>query len=254
MSESGAGVSGSGTSIWPADIIHVNEDGWVLINRGRMHGIVPGLCLLVAGQGIRELRNLYAQAGDDVAGEPALRIRRTYEQLEVIHVEERSAIAIATRTPSERRPHVYRGPDGELLVWVPLPEGFTWPKPGTAEPHGSHGDASDDDMGDTDDTDDTDDMTDAATDDADGEGDGGRDPEGDTTGVPPELGEQDDERWEEALPLNGVAVGDIVLPAIPVTSATTSAMTGGAPTGGAGDSHVNPFESGRSYDWMKPPQ
>lgn len=236
MSESGAGVSGSGTSIWPADIIHVNEDGWVLINRGRMHGIVPGLRLLVAGQGIRELRNLYAQAGDDAAGEPALRIRRTYEQLEVIHVEERSAIAIATRTPTERRPLVYRGPDGELLVWVPLPEGFTWPKPGTAEPQRWHGDASD---GDTDDT------TDAAPDNVGSEGGAERDPEGDTTDVPPELGEQDDERWEEALPLNGVAVGDIVLPAIPVT---------GAPTGAAGESHVNPFESGRSYDWMKPPQ
>ncbi len=252
MSESGAGVSGNGTSVWPADIIHVNEDGWVLINRGRMHGVVLGLRLLVAGQGIRELRNLYAQAGDDVAGEPALRIRRTYEQLEVIHVEERSAIAIATRTPSERRPHVYRGPDGELLVWVPLPEGFTWPKPGTATPHGSHGDADD-----ADDTDEMDDTANAAPDDGDGEGDAGQDPDGDTTDAPPELGEQDDERWEEALPLNGVAVGDIVLPAIPVTgtgATMTSAMSGGAPTGGAGESHINPFESGRSYDWMKPQQ
>lgn len=237
MSESVARASGSGTSIWPADIIHVNEDGWVLINRGRVHGVVPGLRLLVAGQGIRELRDLYAQASDGVDGAPALRIRRTYEQLEVIHVEERSAIAIATRTPSERRPHVYRGPDGELLVWVPLPEGFTWPRPGAAEPHDWH-----------------DDETGVAPDDADSgaDADAARESDagGDVTDVPPELGEQDDERWEEALPLNGVAVGDIVLPAIPVSGAAT----GGASSGESGVSPANPFESGRNYDWIQPPQ
>src|SRR2546430_5683528 len=133
MSETLAGISGTGTPTWPADIIHVNEDGWVLVNRGRKHGVVPGLRLLVVGQGIRELRDLYAQAADSASDQPALRIRRIYEQLEVIHVEDRSAIAIATRTPPERRPSVYQGPDGELLVWGPLPEGFTWPRPTAAE-------------------------------------------------------------------------------------------------------------------------
>lgn len=243
MSESIAGASGSGTPTWPADIIHVNEDGWVLVNRGQAHGIVPGLRLLVAGQGIRELRDLYARASDGGAGEPALRIRRTYEQLEVIHVEERAAIAIATRTPLERRPSVYRGPDGELLVWVPLPGGFTWPRPGAAkdaEDHDWHDDASDIPTGD---------ETPTATDEA--GNDTAAETDGEVTDVPPELGEQDDERWEEALPLNGVNVGDIVLPAIPVTGATTSAKAGSASTG---EPHNNPFESGRSYDWMKPTQ
>lgn len=236
MIESVGGMSGSILSTWPADIIHVNEDGWVLVNRGRAHGVVPGLRLLVVGQGIRELRDLYAQAGDSVSGEPALRIRRTYEQLEVIHVEDRSAIAIATRTPPERRPSVYRGPDGELLVWVPLPEGFSWPSPGASEDHDGH-----------------DEATDTTTDEPDSDGDAqaNDDADGDEMDAPPELGEQDDERWEEALPLNGVNVGDIVLPAIPVTGATTSATPVTVP---AGEPHTNPFESGRSYDWIKPQQ
>lgn len=229
MSETLAGVSGAGTPTWPADIIHVNEDGWVLVNRGRAHGITPGLHLLVVGQGIRELRDLFSQASDSSGEEPALRIRRTYEQLEVIHVQDRSAIAIATRTPPERRPSVYRGPDGELLVWVPLPAGFTWPQPGAAP----------------------DDAADA--DDADGDPDIEADVEADTevTDAPPERGEQDDQRWEEALPLNGVNVGDIVLPAIPATSAASKVSAGIASTG---EPHANPFESGRSYDWMKPAQ
>lgn len=244
MSETLAGVSSSSISTWPADIIHVNEDGWVLVNRGRAHGVVPGLRLLVVGQSIRELRDLYAQAGDSTSESPALRIRRTYEQLEVIHVEDRSAIAIATRTPQERRPSVYRGPDGELLVWVPLPEGFSWPRPGASESHDWHDDTSDAP---------TDDMTDNATDDMDGDTGAQADAEadGETMDAPPELGEQDDERWEEALPLNGVNVGDIVLPAIPVTSATTSATPVTVPSS---EPHTNPFESGRSYDWIKPAQ
>ncbi|MGZ3638970.1 MAG: hypothetical protein ACXWQR_20025 [Ktedonobacterales bacterium] len=238
MSETLADVSGSVTPTWPADIIHVNEDGWVLVNRGRKHGIVLGLRLLVVGQGIRELRDLYPQADDSASDQPALRIRRTYEQLEVIHVDDRSSIAIATRTPPERRPSVYQGPDGELLVWVPLPEGFTWPRPNAADDH-------DEDVSDAP----TDDATDITTDDIDGD----RDAEatGETMDAPPELGEQDDERWEEALPLNGVNVGDIVLPAIPAAGVPASAP---ATIASIGEPHPNPFESGRNYDWIKPTQ
>src|SRR5260221_9956344 len=77
-----------GTATWPADIIHVNEDGWVLINRGRAHGVLPGLRLLVVGSGIRELRDLFPAASRAAAGDatshppaPPLRTRRTHEQL-----------------------------------------------------------------------------------------------------------------------------------------------------------------------------
>jgi hypothetical protein len=215
---------------WPADVIHVNEDGWVLVNRGREHGVAPGLRLLVVGQGIRELRDLFAEGAVDEHA-PVLRIRRTYELLDVIHVEDACAIAIAARTPVERRPRIYRGPEGELLVWVPLPGNFTWPLPGETPDAAS----------DTSDTGETDGERSTAsnkdTEDAEDIEDG-----------PPERGEQDDERWEEALPLNGVSVGDRVLPAIPAVDAagTTSAT--------ASDASGNPFETGRAYDWMRPGQ
>src|SRR5262249_53830427 len=126
-------ASGAGT--WPADIIHVNEDGWVLINRGRAHGVLPGLRLLVVGQGIRELRDLFASEPQGTPEEPhaapalMLHTRRPSEKLEVLHAEWACATATATRTPPGRRRSVSRGPEGELLVWVPLPAGLTWPRP-----------------------------------------------------------------------------------------------------------------------------
>src|SRR5262249_51936744 len=99
------------SSGWPADVVHVNEDGWVLINRGRTHGVAPGLRLLVVGSGVRDLRDLYnsASAGDEPP--VVLRTRRTFELLEVIHVEERCAVAISERVPAARRPQFYAGPE-----------------------------------------------------------------------------------------------------------------------------------------------
>jgi hypothetical protein len=238
-----------GTATWPADIIHVNEDGWVLINRGRAHGVLPGLRLLVVGSGIRELRDLFPAAARVVAGDatsqppaPALRTRRTYEQLDVVYSEDACAVAVATRTPPERRPEFYRGLEGELLVWVPLPAGFTWPQPG-ADEHDLPPDAvANGDTGDRQEESwDEDDTADTA-----GE---------DEVDTPPELAEQDDERWEEALPLNGVNVGDRVVPAVPVAmTAAPAATAASAPAAGApsAEPRENPFESGRDYEWMKP--
>ncbi len=231
---------------WPADVIHVNEDGWVLVNRGSRDGVAVGLRLLVAGTGIRDLHDLFASDASAEDQPPALRIRRTYELLEVIHAEENCAIAVATRTPVARRPTVYRGPEGELLVWVPLPEGYTWPPPNSATETQQPASppwtpASDDD-----------DATDDTSSDDSEEAD-----------APPERAPQDDEPWEEALPLNSVSVGDIVLPALPATPASpaspaaphapaaSSGAIGNTPTG----SHdpASPFEMGRTYDWMKKP-
>lgn len=232
--------AGAARGTWPADVIHVNEDGWVLVNRGRSHGVFPGLRLLVVGTGIRVLHDLFAGGSDSssaAASEPpvVLRTRRTYEQLEVVYAEDTCAVAIATRTLPERRPTFYRGPDGELLVWVPLPEGFTYPQPGEDADDTSDYGASD-----------SLDASSGATSDtvsADGE----------ASDIPPEHSEQDDERWEEALPLNGVAVGDLVVPAIPVGNvsapATASADVATSPSV-ASEPPANPFESGRSYDWM----
>lgn len=221
------------SALWPADIIHVNEDGWVLINRGSQHGVAVGLHLLVVGTGIRELHDLFAPGAAEALepAPPVLRIRRTYELLEVIYTERTCAIAIATRTPTSRRPTVYRGPEGELLVWAPLPEGYSWPPPNSLtspEPPAS------------DESEATDDESSASSGDAD---------------APPERAPQDDEPWEEALPLNSVSVGDIVLPAISATPSTLSTPPSGAISGASTPTHdsASPFEQGRSYDWMKKP-
>lgn len=227
--------SASGT--WPADVIHVNEDGWVLVNRGSQHGVFVGMRLLVVGTGIRELQDLFAPSNDAATPLPALRIRRTYELLEVIHTEPGCAIAIATRTPPARRPMVFRGPEQELLVWVPLPEGYSWPPPGEPPSATDDGDVTDDD--------DEAVADDASTGDAD---------------APPEHAPQDDELWEESLPLNSVSVGDIVLPAVPAAPAsptTASAPTAahGAASGDPAETHAptTPYDAGRTYDWMKKP-
>jgi hypothetical protein len=244
----------SATATWPADIVHVNEDGWVLINRGRTHGVLPGLRLLVVGEGIRALHNLFAPEAQGPSEEsaPMLRIRRIYEQLEVIHAEPACAIAIATRTPPERRPSVYRGPEGELLVWVPLPADFTWPRPGEQ-------DSSAQDASPYVPSAELDGAGEAADQTGEGVSEGGEL----MTDTPPEHAEQEDERWEEALPLNGVSVGDLVVPAIPAVGSQVVALSTTGPDSlpapgemgqgmAGGEPHANPFETGRDYDWIKP--
>jgi hypothetical protein len=236
-------MGGASTSQgWPADVIHVNEDGWVLINRGRAHGVAQGLRLLVVGSGTRELRDVFA--GNDGEAPVVLRTRRTYELLEVVHADDRCAVAIASRSPAERRPEFYRGPEGELLVWVPLPEGYTWPPIGEdddQQPEDEAREPSDSDL-------------------QEGEAPASADA-GDAAGqdVPPGTGDQQDQRWEEALPLNSVSVGDVVIPAVPAASgaaplsasprsAAGSAAEPGAAGGGTGD----PAAWDRQYDWMNP--
>jgi hypothetical protein len=227
-------------ALWPADVIHVNEDGWVLINRGSHHGVSVGLHLLVVGTGARELHDLFAPDASTETQLPVLRIRRTYEMLEVVYAEESCAIAIATRTPASRRPSVYRGPEGELLVWVPLPEGYTWPplnnlasqpsqSPNTSPPW-----AADDEEG---------------ASHADGYSDAEESSDG--ADAPPERALQDDEPWEEALPLNSVSVGDIVLPAAPAAPAAPSIGDGTSPS--AEPTAGTSLGQGRTYDWMKKP-
>jgi hypothetical protein len=238
---------------WPADVVHVNEDGWVLINRGEAHGVMPGLRLFVVGTGVRELRDLFA--GGDGEASVVLRTRRTYELLEVVHVEERCAVAIAARALLTRRPEFYRGPKGELLVWVPLPDNYTWPPPPAIDEEPDEDDADED-------------VASASNDDDEGEeadvqADGAPANEADTDASaadePPGHGDQEDVRWEEALPLNGVTVGDIVIPAVPANRAvsvaglaTTSApadpaaVAGPASADPAGQPHWT-----QPYDWME---
>lgn len=230
-------MSGTASALWPACIIHVNEDGWVLINRGTRHGVAAGLRLLVVASGTRELLDLYraqdtaplsALATDeDVGGPVVLRLRRTFELLEVIYAARDCAVAVAARVPVERRPAVYAGSEGEVMVWVPLAPDYVYP-------HQSAADGADDDTDDTEPSDEGDANetpldTEPAT----------ADPEGSAN--------QQDDLWEQALPLNGVNVGDLVMPALPATSAS-SQNQGNLSTGTSGGTSLS---AGGGYDWMK---
>jgi hypothetical protein len=244
-------MDGSPAPQWPADVIHVNEDGWVLINRGRRHGLAPGLRLLVVSPGARELRDLFmAGAAEGVESPVVLRTRRTYELLEVVHVEEACAVAVASRAPAARRPEFYTGHAGELLVWVPLPADYTWP-PRVADDEVEAPDAKVE-AGPV-----VDQADNAEADPATSELDDETGAEDSTPDEPPETGNQEDERWEEALPLNGVQVGDIVVPAIPAaTSMSVGAhvAASGTPSTAPGSSSASPDSPwDRSYDWMQTP-
>ncbi|GEM_PF-866947 len=252
------------TALWPADVIHVNEDGWVAINRGLTHGVMVGMRLLVIGAGVREVRDLFnanPNAPESASAEKpvVLRTRRTYELLEVIYVEQESAIAVATRAPLERRPEFYRGPDGELLVWVPLPKDYTWPPPDATDNEATASADNDDNYnygygygyGQSDDSADDDDENEVAGDSA--------ELADDEVDAPNERIAQEDERWEEALPLNGVSVGDRVTPAIPATQGapitpptSTAAATEPPPENTPENAHGSSEASGPTYDWLKP--
>lgn len=243
---------------WPADVVHVNEDGWVLINRGQAHGVAPGQRLFVVGTGVRELRDLFA--GGDGEASVVLRTRRTYELLEVVHVEERCAVAIAARAPVTRRPEFYHGPTGELLVWVPLPDNYTWPPPPAADEEPDEDDSDEDaaSAGDDDGDDEAADADEAGAqaDEASVAEDG---VDASAADEPPGHGDQEDVRWEEALPLNGVTVGDIVIPAVPANRAASAVglsatSAPGDPATVAGTASADP--AGQShwdqpYDWMQ---
>ena len=237
MAESGAASS---DSTWPASIVHVNEDGWVLVNRGRGQGVTTGLRLLVVGDEPRELRDVTAEEG---TAPTLLRIRRTYELLEVVYAEEQCAVAIAARVPRERRPQVYRAPGGELLVWVPLPPEYTWPGSTAAAATDADDDSAQDAGQDQDQE--LDDDTEAAAD----------EDEPEVADAESLADQQDDERWEQALPLNGIEVGDLVLPALPAAASAGGgaalSATGGADAAPA-EHQDTPFDAGRAYDWLKP--
>lgn len=281
------GDTNGAAPLWPADVIHVNEDGWVLINRGLAQGVVVGQRLLVVGPSVRQVRDLFAAHGDALAP-VALQIRRTYELLEVVYAERECAIAVAARAPIERRPEFYRGPTGELLVWVPLPHDYTYPPVDDGD---DAGDAENDTENGADDVGvnvpimgypmgrmntrptagDSVDATESDDDDTDDE-DGQTPDDQAVADEPPERVTQEDERWEEALPLNGVSVGDLVVPALP--AAPTLSGLVGAPTtlSASAPASAPPLAAydfatpvthadavtpraegtGQSSDWMKP--
>src|SRR5579871_3420312 len=103
-------------------VIHVNEDGWVVINRGAQDGVSDGMRFAVLGErNARQIRNLFpaGETADKTTRPVVLRADTAYELLRVILVERACCVAISDRVPPERTPQPFLGPQGELLIYTP---------------------------------------------------------------------------------------------------------------------------------------
>jgi hypothetical protein len=220
-------------------VIHVNEDGWVIINRGAQDGIGEGQKFVVLGEhNPRQIHNLYPE--DEGAGRsqpPVLRVDTAYELLRVILVERQCCVAISDRVPLERTPQPFLGPQGELLLYTPPPPDWRYDaldlESSPAEDD-TETDASEDDEPDEPDANDADQQSSgdeqvAAT-------------------------AQQDRLWDGALPLNALQVGDEVVLAQPyqpgvwaASLASVVAQPGAAPAPADSSSAL----TSEPYDWFK---
>ncbi len=220
-------------------VIHVNEDGWVVINRGAQDGVSEGQRFAVLGErNPRQIRDLFPAAG---AGDPpdlpvVLHTDTAYELLRVILVERRCCVAISDRVPPERTPQAFLGPQGELLVYTPPPPDWRY-------------DALD--------------LEEAAENAADDTGGSGETDEEEAEEVETAeaaagddlIAKQQERLWDGSLPLNALQVGDEVVQAQPYHPgawAAPIAEISAAPTetGAAPDSSGSPPDH-QAYDWLK---
>jgi hypothetical protein len=218
-------------------VIHVNEDGWVVINRGVQDGVVEGQKFVVLGEhNPRQIHNLYPEG----APQPAvLRVDTAYELLRVILVERECCIAISDRVPQERTPQPFLGPQGELLLYTPPPSDWRYD---ALDLQDTQPDTEDEDEGEADE--------DQAEDDAADESE--RAEAAEDAEIDPNT--QQDRLWDGALPLNALQVGDEVVlaqPYVPGASAWTASNASSAPAETSpASSSVTPSTL-ESYDWFK---
>lgn len=217
-------------------VIHVNEDGWVVINRGSQDGVVEGQKFVVLGErNPRQIHDLYPQSAENSrAAQPAvLRVDTAYELLRVILVERACCVAISDRVPQDRTPLPFLGPQGELLLYTPPPPDWRYDALDLDETQ----EQTDEEDGEDEDADDE--VEDEAGDDAADE------PE--DTAIDPTT--QQDRLWDGALPLNALQVGDEVVlaqPYLPGAWAASAAGNENAPT--SPDAAATLPEA---YDWFK---
>ena len=215
-------------------VIHVNEDGWVVINRGSQDGVVEGQKFVVLGErNPRQIHDLYPQSAENSrATQPAvLRVDTAYELLRVILVERACCVAISDRVPQDRTPLPFLGPQGELLLYTPPPSDWRY------------------DALDLDETQEKTDEEDAEDEDEDdeAEADDNTADESEDSEIDPTT--QQDRLWDGALPLNALQVGDEVVLAQPYLS--------GAWATGSTASEDEPASPGaaatipEAYDWFK---
>jgi hypothetical protein len=230
-------------------VIHVNEDGWVVINRGMQDGVVEGQKFVVLGErNPRQIHNLYPEGAENSrAPQPAvLRVDTAYELLRVILVERECCVAISDRVPQERTPQPFLGPQGELLLYTPPPSDWRFDaldlQESQAEP-----DTEDEDEGEADE-----DQAEAG-DDAAGERE--RAEASEDAEIDPNT--QQDRLWDGALPLNALQVGDEVVLAQPYVPGAVEREVWAASNASSIPAEAAPASSSvmpstpESYDWFK---
>lgn len=217
-------------------VIHVNEDGWVVINRGSQDGVVEGQKFVVLGErNPRQIHDLYPEGAENSrAAQPAvLRVDTAYELLRVILVERACCVAISDRVPQDRTPLPFLGPQGELLLYTPPPPDWRYDALDLDETQEETGEEDDEDEDEGDEA-----EAEAGDDAADESEDAAIDP---TT--------QQDRLWDGALPLNALQVGDEVVlaqPYLPGAWATNSAAGENTPTSSNAAATMP-----EAYDWFK---
>ncbi len=230
-------------------VIHVNEDGWVVINRGAQDGVSEGLRFAVLGErNPRQIRDLFPapEAADRPARAVVLRADTAYELLRVILVERACCVAIADRVPPERTPQPFRGPQGELLLYTPPPADWRYDALDLEEEREDAADeaaeADEENAGDA--------AEDAPADESE-EADASAEEEAPAAeeSAADAATRQQERLWDGALPLNAVQVGDEVVMALPYRpgawEAPAAPVEAGVPA--AADDQAQPS----SYDWLK---
>lgn len=224
-------------------VIHVNEDGWVVINRGAQDGVSEGVRFAVLGErNPRQIRDLFPAGAQTSA--PArsvvLRADTAYELLRVILVERQCCVAISDRVPPERTPQPFVGPQGELLLYTPPPADWRYDaldlevasEDTPAEAMDADDQEEDDSASGSEDTNETADE-DAAE---------------DEENAADLAGRQQERLWDGALPLNAVQVGDQVVMARPYHPGMLEAP---ASTEASAPVTVDASDKPASYDWLK---
>jgi hypothetical protein len=227
-------------------VIHVNEDGWVVINRGGQDGVSEGQRFVVLGE--RTPRQIYNPFPSDAAKEQptlpvVLRADTAYELLRVILVERQCCVAISDRVPPERTPQPFLGPQGELLVYTPPPADWRYDALDLEEESEAAPAEEEAKAEEADESDAAADPTNEAEEGSEAEAEDASEAEDDDP-----VARQQERLWDGSLPLNAVQVGDEVVMALPYRpggwEASASAEVSAAD---AAESTDKPA----SYDWLK---
>jgi hypothetical protein len=218
-------------------VIHVNEDGWVVINRGSQDGVVEGQKFVVLGErNPRHIHDLYPESAENNrADRPAvLRVDTAYELLRAILVERACCVAISDRVPQERTPLPFLGPQGELLLYTPPPSDWRYDALDLDETQEKAGEQDDDE---------------GEGDEAEAEASDDAAEESEDTAIDPTT--QQDRLWDGALPLNALQVGDEVVLAQPYLPGAGTWAASSASGENALASPGAPASTPEAYDWFK---